>query len=84
MKCVSAFVKGGQPCADLERQADSNSFRERQQRKSIFQSCLRLLADRSLTVDPPSVNPGERATKLRSQQEVRRGSFHNSLATACF
>jgi hypothetical protein len=30
-----------------------------------------------LTVDPTSVNPGERATKLRCQQEVR-GVFLNS------
>jgi hypothetical protein len=35
-----------------------------------------------LTVDPPSANPGERATKLRSQQEVR--SLHYPHVTTRF
>ena len=35
----SIFSAGDTSCADLERQADSNSFRERKQRKIIFYLC---------------------------------------------
>ena len=83
MKCESAFFEGHEPCADLRCQVDRYSRRERKQRKFDFLSShvpvQKWLTDH-LTVDPSSVNPGERASKLRSQQEVCGALSRNDTA----